>query len=427
MWRFIVVISVASAYGAPVTYNHDIAPILNRRCVSCHRAGEAGPFPLTSYSDAAKRAPLIAQVTASRYMPPWKPAPGYGDFEGARSLSSADIDAIGRWAKAGAPQGEPAATPLPPAPASARIAHPDLVLSMQKPFTVPAEGPDLYRCFVIPLDLNTDRYASQIEFRTGNPRVTHHALFFLDRSGAARGKEAEPGGGYACFGAPGFLGGGLGGWSPGSPPVRMPEGAAAILSRRSNLVIQLHFHPTGRPETVEASVAFAFTAQPPRRKLMDIPLGSRNIDIPAGEKAYKVTDSFTIPVDVEAIGIVPHAHYICKEMKGRAVLPDGSTEWLIRIRDWDFNWQEQYSYRRPLRLPAGTRIEMEFTYDNSAGNPRNPSRPPRRVRWGPDSVDEMAGLHLQVFPVRETDTEELGQALWGKFMRSVGGGFFSPP
>jgi len=424
--RLLVLVLCWSAYGAPVTYYHDIAPILYRRCVRCHQAGEAAPFPLVSYSDAAKRARLIAQVTASRYMPPWKPAPGYGDFEGARALTAAEIDAIARWFAAGAPEGEPA--PLPALPdGSSHIPHPDLVVQMEKAFDVPAEGADLYRCFVIPLGLEATRYASQIEFRPGNSKVVHHALFFLDRSGVARKKETEPGGGYACFGAPGFLGGGLGGWSPGSPPIRMPEGAAAPLGAKSDLVIQLHFHPTGKPENVLSSIAFAFTAQAPRRRLMDIPLGSRNIDIPAGEAAYKVTDSFTVPVDVDAIGIIPHAHFICKEMRGVAKLPDGTTRWLIRIRDWDFNWQEQYRYRRPIRLPEGTRLEMEFVYDNSEQNPRNPSHPPRRVRWGPDSTDEMAGLHVQVFAVRESDTAELGQALWGKFMRSVGGGFFTRP
>jgi hypothetical protein len=296
---------------------------------------------------------------------------------------------------------------------------------MPKPYAVPSEGPDLYRCFVIPLGLSADRYVDSMEFHPGNSKVVHHAIFFVDRSRVARKKEAEPGAGYECFGAPGFLpGGGLGGWSPGSPPIHMPDGVAATLPAKSDLVLQLHFHPTGKPETGQASLAFSFTDRRPRRHLTDIPLGSRNIDIPPGETAYRVTDHFTLPVDIDAIGIIPHAHYICKDMKGLARLPDGSTRWLIWIKDWDFDWQEQYRYRQPLRLPEGTRLEMEFTYDNSAGNPRNPSHPPRRVQWGPDSSDEMAGLHVQVLAARESDFAELSQALWGKLMRSVGGGFF---
>lgn len=420
-------LSPADGASRPATFSRDVAPILYKHCIGCHRAGEAGPFPLLSYGDSSKRATLIAQVTASRHMPPWKPAPGYGDFSGARVLTTAEIATLGAWAKAGAPEGNAAEAPIAPPASSLKITQPDLVAQMSKPFTVPADGPDLYRCFAIPLELDANRYVDAIEFRPGNPKVVHHALFFLDRTRVARKKEADPGGGYPCFGAPGFLpGGGLGGWSPGSPPIRMPEDASAVLTRQADLVLQLHFHPTGKPETVQSSVAFSFTDRAPRRRLMDIALGSRNIDIPAGQKAHKVTDRFTLPVAVEAIGIIPHAHFICKEMKGLARLPDGSTRWLIWIRDWDFNWQEHYRYRRPLQLPEGTRLEMEFAYDNSAGNARNPSQPPRRVQWGPDSSDEMAGLHVQVFAAKESDAAELAETLWGKFMRSVGGGFFTP-
>ena len=418
--RWLLALTFVVRTYAAVTFGSDVAPILYKRCVGCHRDGEVAPFPLVTYEDAAKRAPLIARVSASRLMPPWKPVPGFGDFEGARALTSAEIETLRRWADSGAPRG---GTPPPvPAAVNAGIATPDLVARMPAPFIVPADGPDIYRCFVIPLGLDAAKYVDAIEFRPGNPRVVHHALFFVDRTRMAREKD------YSCFGAPGFLPvGGLGGWSPGSPPIRMPDGAAAVLSKGSQLVIQLHFHPTGKPEIVQSEIAFSFTTEAPRRRLMDIPLGSQLIDIPAGEKAYKVRDHFTVPVDVDAIGIIPHAHYICKEMKGFAKLPDGPTRWLISIRDWDFNWQEHYKYRRPVHLPAGTRIEMEFTYDNSAANPRNPNQPPQRVRYGSGSSDEMAGLHVQVFASRESDVDELAQGLWGKMMRSVGGGFFTPP
>jgi Copper type II ascorbate-dependent monooxygenase, C-terminal domain. len=418
----------ALALAQPVTFTHDIAPILYANCISCHRSGEVAPFPLVTYADAAKRASLIAKVTASRYMPPWKPDPGYGEFAGARGLTAAQIAAIRGWADGGAPEGKPSDLPAPPQPTSARLAHPDLIARMPQPFSIPADGPDLYRCFVIPLGLDAERYVDAVEFRPGNPKVVHHALFFVDRSQAGRKLESAPAAGYPCFGAPGFLpGAGLGGWSPGSPPIHMPEGAATVLTKQSDLVIQLHFHPTGKAETEQGAVALSFTSQPPRRHLIDIPLGSQHIDIAPGDKAYKVSDHFTLPVDVEAIAIIPHAHYICKEMRGVAHLPDGSTKWLLKISDWDFNWQEHYRYVRPVHLPADTRLEMEFLYDNSDANPHNPSHPPRRVRWGPDSTDEMAGLHLNVLASRESDFAELAQALWGKFMRSVGGGFFTLP
>jgi hypothetical protein len=342
----------ALAATPSITFNRDVAPILYKNCVSCHRTGEVAPFPLLTYGDTAKRALLIAKVTRSGYMPPWKPVAGYGEFACARGLTRAEIETIRRWAEAGAPQGNPSDLPVAPEIHSAKIAHPDLIARMPKAFVIPAEGPDLYRCFVLPLGLDAEHYVDVVEFRPGNPKVVHHAILFVDRAGAGRKLEAEPGGGYPCFGAPGFLpGAGLGGWSPGSPPIHMPDGVSTTLTKRSDLVIQLHFHPTGKPEIEQGAVALGFTSQPPRRRLIDIPLGSRNIDIPPGDKAYKVTDHFTLPVDVDAIQIIPHAHYICKEMRGVAHLPDGSTRWLIKISDWDFNWQEQYRYLRPVHLP----------------------------------------------------------------------------
>ena len=172
-------------------------------------------------------------------------------------------------------------------------------------------------------------------------------------------------------------------------------------------------------EISRTRVALYFTAQKPTRHAADIPLGSNRIDIPPGERTYKVTDHFTIPVAVDVIAINPHAHYVCKEMYGYAVLPDGSRRTLIRIPDWNFDWQQQYIYATPIRLPADTRVEMEFTYDNSEDNPRNPNHPPARVAWGPGSTDEMAGLHIEVAPVRESDAQELSDALWGKMIRTL--------
>jgi len=414
------------AEGAASFYKH-VAPILYRSCAGCHRPGEAAPFPLLTYQDAARRAALIAALTSSRYMPPWKPEPGYGDFAGERRLTAAQIRTLREWAAAGAPEGNPADRPPPPRfPDQDALGAPDQIAVMSEPFPIPAGGPDLYHCFVIPLGLDRDRYLRAIEFRPRNRKLVHHALFFADPSGTARRKDQEdPGPGYRCFGGPGFLpAGGLGGWSPGSGPVTLPEGAALTLRKGSDLVLQLHFKPTGKPEEEQSAARLYFTGAAPTRRVLDIALGSRQIDIPAGERSYRVRDHFTLPVEALAIGIIPHAHYVCQEMKGFATLPSGARRWLLWIKDWDFNWQDQYRYRAPIRLPAGTRLEMEFTYDNSAGNPRNPNHPPQRVVWGAGVTDEMAGLHVQVMAERESDLAELTRALWGKFLRSVGGGFF---
>jgi hypothetical protein len=413
------------AGGPGVTFSHDVAPILYRHCASCHYDGAAAPFSLIEYADAARRAGLIATVTARRYMPPWLPEAPH--FAGERKLSDAEIAVLAAWAKAGAPEGDRGETPPPPRFTDGwTLGEPNLEAEMRAPFSVPAEGLDIYRCFAIPLPNHAQHYLSAIEIRPGSPKVVHHALLFQDLSGAAARRDT--GEGYDCFGTPGFLPArGLGGWTPGTGAVRMLPGMAETLYAPADLVLQVHYHPSGKPETDRTRVALYYTDDKPRRHLMDAALTSNRIDIPSGEKAYKVTDHFTLPVDVDAFGVIPHAHYICRDMLGYAVLPNGSRRLLIHIPDWNFNWQEQYRFPAPMRLPAGTRLEMEFTYDNSDANPRNPNHPPRRVTYGPASTDEMAGLHIQVAPASESGLEELDQALWGKMMRMLGGGVFQLP
>jgi hypothetical protein len=408
------------AFWTAPTFSHDVTPILYRDCASCHRPGGVAPFSLLTYQDARRRAGLIATVTAKRYMPPWLPAEPR--FQHERKLTEQQIVTLARWAESGAPEGNPSETPPPPRFTDGwQLGKPDLEGEMWGAFEVPAEGRDLYQCFVIPVPPALDRWVRALDVRPGNPKVVHHVLLFQDTTGTAR--KRDTGSGYSCFGTPGFLPArGLGGWTPGSVPVRMPDGIPELLHGGADLVLQVHYHPLGKAETDRTRVGLYFTDRKPERRMMDIPLGSNHIDIPPGERAYKVTDHFTIPVDVDAIGINPHAHYICKEMSGYAVLPDGSRRTLIHIPDWNFDWQQLYTFASPIRLPAGTRIEMEFTYDNSARNPRNPNHPPQRVTWGPSTTDEMAGLHIEVAPVDQEDAEELSQALWGKMMRQLGGG-----
>jgi len=426
LWHDNIIVHLAGwlaalwAAGTGVTFSHDVAPILYRHCAACHRAGGVAPFSLIAYRDAAKRAQLIATVTGRRYMPPWLPSEPH--FRDERRLSDAEIAILAHWAAAGAPQGDPAAAPAPPSfPEGWQLGAPDLEAQMAVSFQVPAEGNDIYRCFVARAFIPQNRWVRAVDIRPGNPQVVHHALLFQDISGTARRRDT--GEGYDCFGTPGFLPArGLGGWTPGSVPFRAPDDMPILLDAHADLVLQVHYHPAGKAATDRTALALYFTDRKPRRQAQDIPLGSNRIDIPPGDRAYKVTDHFTIPVDVDAIGVNPHAHYICKEMYGYAVLPNGARRTLLRIPDWNFNWQQQYLYAAPVRLPAGTDVVMEFTYDNSADNPRNPNNPPKRVVWGPSTTDEMAGLHIAVVPVRASDAEELGQALWGKMIRATRGG-----
>lgn len=383
--------------GAP-TFSKDIAPILFQNCSSCHRPGQVAPFSLLTYQDAAKRAPLIAAVTTNHYMPPWKAEPGYGHFTGERRLSAENIRLISEWVKSGAPEGDPKDLPSAPVYKSEWSAgKPDLELAMAAPFDIPADGPDRFQCFVLPYRGDAEQFVKSVEFRPGNARVDHHALLFVDTSGEAKRLDQQtPEQGYSCFGGPGFIPAhSAGGWAPGAIPTQFPEGAAIPIPKGADVVIQIHFHPSGKPEHDQSSIGLRFTG-PPSVGVASVIALSRKIDIPPGDAHYEVKSSVIVPESVKAIGITPHAHYLCKEMKVTAYLPDGAETPLIWIKDWDFNWQGQYRFADPVPLPKGTRVAFDYVYDNSSNNPHNPSNPPRRVTYGEQTTNEMALVFLMV-------------------------------
>jgi hypothetical protein len=373
------------------TFNRDIAPILYQNCSNCHRPGEVAPFALLTYQDAAKRAKQIADITQAHVMPPWKATPGYGDFMDVRRLTDQQIATIADWAKHGAPEGDAAEKPTPPKfPEGWQAGEPDQVFKMTQAYSAPAEGPDQFRCFAIPLNADHDEYVKRVEFRPGNPKIVHHAILFLDTSREARRRETVPGQGYSCVGGPGLdITGSLGGWAPGATPSNGREGVANTIKKGSDLVLQIHYHLDGKPEQDQSTVGLTFSKTPPTKGLTLMVLGNEKIDIPAGDAHYVVKASSVLPMDAEAVGIFPHAHYLCKDMKVDAHLPDGSVVPLIWIKDWDFNWQGSYRYASPVKLPQGTRLEMQYVYDNSAANPHNPSDPPREVKFGEETTNEM--------------------------------------
>lgn len=399
-----------------VTYTKDVAPILFEHCAGCHRPGDVGPFSLLTYADAAKRADFLADVTHSRRMPPWKPVEGYGDFLNARRLSDAQIATIAAWAAAGAPEGD--AKDLPPAPSFSdggwQLGTPDVVLKMAEPFEIPASGRDVFRCFVIPMNFDTDRVVAAVEFHPGNRRVLHHALFYLDNTGQARKlDEKAPGYGYTSFGGVGFLpSGGIGGWAPGASARQFPEGMGNLVRKGSDVVFQVHYHPDGKPETDQSELGVYFVKGPVRHIIASVALGNRDIDIPAGETNYRLASSFTLPSDIHAVGISPHMHWLGRDMQVDAILPDGRTEHLIWIKDWDFNWQGQYVYRQIIDLPKGTRLKLKASYDNSASNPANPSDPPAKVHFGEQTTDEMCFCWVQFYAATRSDYVDVIKGGW---------------
>ena len=385
-----------------LTFTKDIAPIIWSRCASCHRPGEIGPFSLISYQDVRRHATQIADVTARRIMPPWKPIAGKGDFQSTRRLADAELRSLQQWLASGAPEGDRSA--LPPLPNWAdgwQLGAPDLIVRMPAEYTVPADGPDVFRTFVVPIPGAAARYVRAIEFHPGNPRVVHHANLGIDRTRSSRQLDArDPGPGYAgsMERDARYPEGQLLGWTPGQAPHPAPDGTQWRLEPGSDLVVQLHLQPTGKTERVAVAVGFFFTSEAPTRTPVGLRMGSETIDIPAGASDYVVADRYRLPVDVDVLAVQPHAHNLARRMEAKADLPDGTTRWLIAIDDWDFRWQNVYRYAEPFMLPKGTTLSIRYTYDNSAANPRNPHHPPARVVWGQNTSDEMGDFWLQVIP-----------------------------
>jgi mono/diheme cytochrome c family protein len=404
------------------TYNRDIAPILFANCAECHRPGEVAPFSLLTYEDAAKRAEFLGDVTRERQMPPWKAEIGHSRFLGERRLTDAQIALIEAWAKAGAPQGNP--EDLPPQPQFAsgwRLGKPDLELKAPVPFTVPAGGEDIFQHFIIPIDIPEDKTVVGFEFRAGNAAVVHHAILFLDTSGVGRRKDAEtPEPGYKTFGSIGIpVAGIIGVWTPGMTPRFYPQGAGMPVRKGTDLVLQLHVHPSGKEETDQSSIALYFADKPVERTMSRAPflVGSLMIDIPAGAREHTIKSSVTLPADITLISLMPHMHLVGKEMKLTATFPDGKVDTLIWIKDWNFYWQDNYVYHEPVRLPAGTKLDVVSRYDNSENNPLNPSKPAKRVFFGNGSTDEMCFGIFQLIVDKPSEERKLQGALFTTLLR----------
>jgi hypothetical protein len=399
LWTLCFAVTSSFADAAiPVTFNRDIAPILYRHCASCHRPGQSAPFSLLTYQDAKKRAPDIAKVTSNGSMPPWLPAHGFGQFLGERHLDRSEIKLIQTWAETDALEGDARNLPPPPRfPEGWQLGPPDLVVEMPEAYILAAEGRDLYRNFVIPAPLRENRFVRAFEFHPRN-RAVHHVRIKIDSTRQSRrldDQDAEPG--FPGMRTPGrFPAGHMTTWVPGQTPMPVPVGLQWPLEKETDIVLELHLQRTGKPETIRPQIGFYFTNTPPTKSSFLVGLSSQLIDIPPGETNYIVERQVRLPVDSEALTILPHAHFLAREIDAFATLPNGTNQWLLRIPNWDFNWQGEYRYQHPVSLPAGSTLKMRIRYDNSAANIRNPNNPPRRVVFGPQSTDEMAELWVQV-------------------------------
>lgn len=399
--------SSAPSLTADVTFTKHIAPILFENCSACHRSGEVAPFSLLAYTEAKQRAEQIADVTQRRIMPPWLPEHGYGQFAGERRLTEEQIQLIRKWVDGGAPEGDAADLPTQPNWTTGwQLGQPDLVVEIPETYTLPADGTDVFRNYVIPAPVSRTHYVRAVEIRPMNPRVVHHVLLHVDPARSTRRlDDQDPGPGFGGMdtGESHWPEGQMPAWLPGRQPFVGRDDIAWILDPNTDLVLQLHMVPSGKPERVNTKIGFFWARQPPTRKALLVKMTRNDIDIPPGQSDYRVEDQFVLPVDVEVLCVQPHAHYLGKTMDGFAMLPDGTKKWLIRIPEWDFNWQDSYQYAQPVFLPKGTTLFMKYRFDNSADNVRNPNRSPRRVVSGWKTSDEMAELWLQLLPSKPAE------------------------
>jgi len=414
-----VTFGAALMFGAALqvpTYNKDIAPLVTERCAMCHAPGGSAPFSLISYADAKRHAMEVAAVTRKRIMPPWKADPDNGPFVGQHPLTDAEIDRIQQWVAAGAPRGDDgdeadARSPTPtPRVSEWRLGPPDLIVTLPQPYSLQADGADVFRIFVIPVSVTRTRFVRGLEFRPGNPKVVHHANIRIDKTATSRAlDEADPRPGYSGLIArsANYPDGHFLGWTPGQVAPLLPKDLSWRLDPHTDLVVEVHMQPNGRSEDVKPSIGLYFSDAPPTRTPAMVRLGRQNIDVPAGDPHYVITDSYVLPVDVDVEAVQPHAHYRGRDVVGEAMLPDGTKQRLIHIADWDFRWQHVFRFERPVHLPRGTTLTMRWVYDNSPDNPRNPEQPPKRARWGQRSSDEMGDLWIQVLTRSDADLVRL--------------------
>lgn len=400
-----------------VNFAEHVASIIQNNCVECHREGQSAPFSLTDFDDVRKRGKQIIEVVESEYMPPWLPDQPRGTFLNERILSAQDKGVLKQWHDEGMKQGDPAKTPpVPTFSDDWELGEPDLVLKLQEEYTIPAEGPDIYRNFVIPIEKMEDlQFVRTVDFKPMNPAVVHHMVLLADPTISSRelDKESEEPGfpGIMSLSQATMPSGHFHGWTPGKKPSMGTEGISWPLQTPLDLVLQVHLQPTGKEEKFDVEIGLYLTKEEPKFFFYPIVFRNKVIDLPAGSKNLHVKSQFRLPVDVQLLSIYPHAHYLGTELKAYAHLADNTTQTLLSIPSWDFDWQDEYSIPgdKLIVLPAGTMLEFDYTYDNSADNPNNPSSPPVKVEYGQNSTDEMAELLLMVITKDYQSLDTLSQ------------------
>ncbi len=370
-----------------ITFSKHIAPIFNARCVECHRAGEIAPFPLTSFEETVGWEATIAEVIREDRMPPWNANPEFGHFKNDARLSAEQKKLILTWIENGCPEGD--ASDLPPKPTFAagwRMPEPDMVIHVRdEPFTIPATGVVDYQYFKVDPKFTEDRFVIAAEARPANAAVVHHIIAFLVLPGQ---KDVN-------------LGKMLIGYAPGTSPLIFPNGAAMRVPAGAQILFEVHYTPNGTEQTDRSYIGLKFTdAESVTSEVVGLEAISPKLKIPPGADSHPVTAQEKFREDVTLLSLTPHMHLRGKAFRYDAKYPDGSTETLLDVPKYDFNWQLRYEFAEPKLIPKGTVVTCSATFDNSAGNPNNPD-PSQQVTWGQQSWDEMMiGFFTGITPMK---------------------------
>ena len=396
--------SLSAAALNEVTFHKDIEPLLQARCQSCHRAGEAAPMSLMTYKDARPWAKAIKEAVVVRKMPPWFAAPDHGQFANDRRLPQAEIDTLAAWADTGAKEGDVKDAPKPVTFAEGwAMGKPDVVLEMPEAYEVPASGTVEYTYFVMPTGFTEDRWVQQVEVRPGNKSVVHHIVMIVRPPGVKYVSEAPLGHAYVPpkkegthkpDTGQGVLQGGQGGiemvgvYVPGGLPYVLQPGQARLIPKGSDIIFQMHYTTNGKAATDRSRVGFIFAKEPPAERVVNAYVANMNLHIPAQANNHQVNARITLYNDTHLLSMFPHMHVRGKSFEYRATYPTGETETLLTVPKYDFNWQLTYYLKEPKLLPKGTVLECIAHYDNSPNNPYNPD-PKSEVWWGDQTWEEM--------------------------------------
>ncbi len=392
-----------------ISYNKDIEPILRANCASCHKPNDIGPFSLLTYDEVARRAGMVEFVTRKRYMPIWKAEKGYGKFANEHSLTDYEINLIGQWVKSGLAEGETKDL-LPPqefASGEWKLGEPDLILEME-PYNLPAEGDDQYRVFVMQGKIPKGKVIQAIDFKAGDPAVVHHSTIFVDYTGKLRQyDEEDPKPGYDAFEKGGTMEFGSAvsvcGWAPGLGPYSYPEGVGFYVEQDAEVAFENHYHLYGKATTDKSYIGIYYAKEPVKKYITGSIIGTQKLQIPANTTSFKKSVWAYVPADIELYDLTPHMHYIGQSVNVEVQFPDGRTQSLLKLDNWDLRWQSVYTLRELMLIPKGSIIKADFEYDNSDDNADNPNYPAEEIYWGWGSSDEMCEVYFSYVPLDPAD------------------------